>query len=76
VGDKHATEAVTDRITHYWHDDCHGARGLLDCAGCERVRRNDQIKVQSNQLLRESGEALDFAAGMPEFDNDVGAPTR
>ena len=66
-------ETVTDRIPHYWHHNWNGARGLLRCARGERIRRNDQIRVQTYQLLRESGKAFDLALGMPEFDNCVGS---
>jgi hypothetical protein len=64
-------EAVCDGIAHDRHDD--GDRGgrTLDSAGRRRIGGEDEVELETGQLIRQTLEMFDLPICRSVFDEDV-----
>src|SRR5262249_19658440 len=68
---KAGNEVVSYRISHTHCDDGYCAGRLLRCTSCRGSCCNDDIDLESNQLIREIAEPLQLPLPITTLDNQV-----
>ena len=64
-------EPISDRVAHDRHHDGDSGRRLLCSAGRGGIAGDDEVEIETNELLRQLCKSLDVSICIPVLDDDV-----